>query len=751
MANNTTKGGTIRKDTLPNNNNRYKHHQELDGIQHAPSEMKTVNIKQDYTIFIRKKKYYSISQQSDELYTSVYQVNNFISLNTNLSVGGRPGSCTFVLKGGEKVILADKNKAAKAGSNNFESLKNNWNDQIVAPDQMLKQFSKYYWHYAEKAEWEPMDEVYVYSKSRIAKGFGQSEDKYKFVQIFFGYITRVDKTYNPTSGLTISVEVEDHLKLLTLSRMSNRPPLDMAVGGVGVRFDGVGNMIVEDKPQELANTYQNVFSGMYPHEIVRSCALGAGIPQKYLNKRIEPVIRIPFLPQVNPNGPGELYRGEFSTRLQFCVNAAEKLNLEFFADETGNIVLKIPSYAVGINRMDDNFEGDKLGDAWKELMTPKYKTVKEAIKQKKTVTNSKQIVHVVKKGDTLWDLAKHYLGKATRWREIWNLNAKTLRSGDPHWIYPGERVVIKKGSSTTKEVIVGYKEKKIKIDPFEVLRAGQGTLSKNDQLIRVIKPEELLGFTLSDSDMEIYTAAQVTAEVPFLDAAGGMPPVGVTRAVQDFDLIRQFGFRMAPVANGGSTPIVSDAKGAEIYAGLIILKSLSSRFSGTLSMVEEPTIRVGDPIRFFSYDEHPFAKIADVKDKAQSVYYVEAISRQIQPGQLSTMSLVLRAGRSYQMPSIYDQCTELYRYYFEEVATDPAKINIDKESAATVTVKTVVTSSKTYTAQKNDSLWKLAEKFYGDGRKWTIIWEANRRDKKKGPLSSPNRLLPGQVIKIPPK
>lgn len=51
-----------------------------------------------------------------------------------------------------------------------------------------------------------------------------------------------------------------------------------------------------------------------------------------------------------------------------------------------------------------------------------------------------QKVHVVKKGDTLWDLSGYYYNNPFIWRNIYNANIDKIK--DPHWIYPGQEFII---------------------------------------------------------------------------------------------------------------------------------------------------------------------------------------------------------------------------------------------------------------------------------------------------------------------
>ena len=57
-----------------------------------------------------------------------------------------------------------------------------------------------------------------------------------------------------------------------------------------------------------------------------------------------------------------------------------------------------------------------------------------------------------------------------------------------------------------------------------------------------------------------------------------------------------------------------------------------------------------------------------------------------------------------------------------------------------------IVGEQSYTIEKGDTLSKIAKTHYGSANAWKQIFEANR-----DVIDDPERIFPGQVIKLPPK
>lgn len=87
----------------------------------------------------------------------------------------------------------------------------------------------------------------------------------------------------------------------------------------------------------------------------------------------------------------------------------------------------------------------------------KITTIKPSAKPKnkpKSPTKATPTTYTIKKGDTLWGISSKYLGKGSRWKEIYTLNKSIIEStakkygkkssDGGHWIYPGCKLKIPK-------------------------------------------------------------------------------------------------------------------------------------------------------------------------------------------------------------------------------------------------------------------------------------------------------------------
>ncbi len=75
-----------------------------------------------------------------------------------------------------------------------------------------------------------------------------------------------------------------------------------------------------------------------------------------------------------------------------------------------------------------------------------------------------------------------------------------------------------------------------------------------------------------------------------------------------------------------------------------------------------------------------------------------------------------------------------------EKAADFSDVTARVDSTAEIIVQ------QSYTIEKGDTLSKIAKTHYGSANAWKQIFEANRDT-----IDDPDRIFPGQVIKLPPK
>lgn len=145
--------------------------------------------------------------------------------------------------------------------------------------------------------------------------------------------------------------------------------------------------------------------------------------------------------------------GECDNMLRQWANKRKKVKLTI---ENTNI----DDFTCYINNYSSTYTGG-LGDIEYSIEWIAYKPLSVEVKKRSsTVKNTTKRAkkeyktHVVVSGDTLWKIAVKYLGKGSRWPEIYKLNERTIEkaakdhhrksSGNGHWIWPKTKLKLPK-------------------------------------------------------------------------------------------------------------------------------------------------------------------------------------------------------------------------------------------------------------------------------------------------------------------
>lgn len=142
--------------------------------------------------------------------------------------------------------------------------------------------------------------------------------------------------------------------------------------------------------------------------------------------------------------------------------------------------------------------------------------------------------YVVVKGDTLWDISARFLKDPWLWPQIWGLNRGEIK--DPHWIYPGDLIVLDRTGSEPRLSLV--KGDKREMSTIRLAPGVRATEIGDDAIpaipIRIIhpflsQPRVVAKGALTDAPFILGTNAERVVLGAGDDAFATGGPAGTTR------------------------------------------------------------------------------------------------------------------------------------------------------------------------------------------------------------------------------
>src|SRR5215216_5798830 len=176
--------------------------------------------------------------------------------------------------------------------------------------------------------------------------------------------------------------------------------------------------------------------------------------------------------------------------------------------------------------------------------------------------------HTVKRGDTLWDISKLYLGDPFLWPEIYRQNSDIIE--DPHWIYPGEVLKLPRESTrviaavptptptpVTQPVTPTPVAPTVHVDtaPAPLLRQASSVVRSGEYAAAPWLDQrggpKGSGYVIESAELPGIATADLSRAGPY-DRVMIAPPAGASGADREMYL----SYRLGPVLEDGSQVVI---------------------------------------------------------------------------------------------------------------------------------------------------------------------------------------------------
>ena len=222
--------------------------------------------------------------------------------------------------------------------------------------------------------------------------------------------------------------------------------------------------------------------------------------------------------------------------------------------------------------------------------------------------------HLVQKGDTLWDLAGKYLGNPYAWPQIWELNQWIK---DPHWIYPGDPLVIDltravATAGSVPEAVAGLQPDLKRADPSVPRRTELGFAFQDFIQLPFLTPEGAEAHYKSQGAFRIMgnkrEDRQYLAEGESIYMNGGTEQ-GVK--VGDRVLV------LKTVARKLAHPLLAKKKLGDVVQQCGVVRVITAQAKGSVAVIERclEAVEAGDRlVRFTEPANLPMQARTDIAD-----------------------------------------------------------------------------------------------------------------------------------------